>query len=208
MLVEVPRASDSKLIGRTPAARAIRSDRIVRVAMELAAEGGYDAVQMREVARRANVSLSTLYRYYTSKEDLIMDVVTSEMESLRVDLVRRPPRQRSPEGRAGEAFVRAFRAMILRPGFAHTAMSASRSPSAFLPDRDLVPDRGMSPHSFVNIAAETAWGSDHSPIAAEYRALHMIETIWVGSTISWLNGELSANEVEKRLRLAARNLLC
>src|SRR5262249_21697473 len=39
-----------------------RRQRILKAAVELAAEGGYDAVQMREVALRADVALGTLYR--------------------------------------------------------------------------------------------------------------------------------------------------
>ena len=49
-----------------------RRRRIIDAAMELAAEGGYDAVQMREVAARAEVALGTLYRYFASKERLLV----------------------------------------------------------------------------------------------------------------------------------------
>ena len=39
--------------------------------MKLAAEGGYDAVQMRDVAGEAGVALGTIYRYFASKDHLL-----------------------------------------------------------------------------------------------------------------------------------------
>ncbi len=48
-----------------------RRERIVAAVLELASEGGYDAVQVREVAARANVALRTIYNYYDSREELL-----------------------------------------------------------------------------------------------------------------------------------------
>ena len=53
------------------AAQAARRERVVRAALELAAEGGYDAVQMRDVASRSEVALGTIYRYFSSKDHLL-----------------------------------------------------------------------------------------------------------------------------------------
>jgi AcrR family transcriptional regulator len=49
-----------------PRNQAARRGRVIEAAMALAAEGGYDAVQMRDVASGANVALGTIYRYFTS----------------------------------------------------------------------------------------------------------------------------------------------
>jgi AcrR family transcriptional regulator len=48
-----------------------RRERILAAVLELAAEGGYDAVQVREVAARAGVALRTIYNYYGSRENLL-----------------------------------------------------------------------------------------------------------------------------------------
>src|SRR5881392_1399128 len=66
----------------TEAQRA-RRRRILHAAAELATEGGFDAVQMREVAERADVALGTLYRYFPSKIHLLVSVLADEMEELR-----------------------------------------------------------------------------------------------------------------------------
>jgi AcrR family transcriptional regulator len=90
---------------RTPA-QAERLERLRRAALELASEGGYAAVHMRAVARRADVGLATVYRYFSSKDHLIADV--HAMLSLRViaDLQLHPPSGRSPEARLAEVFER------------------------------------------------------------------------------------------------------
>ena len=51
--------------------------------MELAAEGGYDAVQMREVAERADVALGTLYRYFPSKVHLLVAAMGGTFRTLQ-----------------------------------------------------------------------------------------------------------------------------
>ncbi|MSV68159.1 MAG: TetR family transcriptional regulator, partial [Actinobacteria bacterium] len=44
-----------------------RRRRLVEAAVKLARSGGYEAVQMRDVASAADVALATLYRQYASK---------------------------------------------------------------------------------------------------------------------------------------------
>lgn len=55
-------------LGRSQRAR---RERIHAAVLELAAEGGYEAVQVREVAARAGVALRTIYNYYDSRENLL-----------------------------------------------------------------------------------------------------------------------------------------
>src|ERR687883_441125 len=69
----------------TDAQRA-RRRRILAAAAELATEGGFDAVQMREVAERADVALGTLYRYFPSKIHLLVNVLADEMDDIHARL--------------------------------------------------------------------------------------------------------------------------
>jgi TetR/AcrR family transcriptional regulator, cholesterol catabolism regulator len=49
----------------------IRRARILEEVIELIAEVGADAVQMRDVAQRSGVALATVYRYFSSKDHLL-----------------------------------------------------------------------------------------------------------------------------------------
>lgn len=50
-------------------------ERIADVAAGLFAEGGYDAVSVRDVADAAEVSDQTVYNYFPAKQDLVLDRV-------------------------------------------------------------------------------------------------------------------------------------
>ena len=69
-----------------------RRERMLEATAELAHEGGWDAVQMREVAQRSDVALGTLYRYFPSKENLLVSVMIADIEGLADRLAVRPPR--------------------------------------------------------------------------------------------------------------------
>src|SRR5262249_21695626 len=60
------------------AAQRERRKRILDATLALASKGGYDAVQMREVAERADVALGTLYRYFPSKIHLLVSGLIRE----------------------------------------------------------------------------------------------------------------------------------
>src|ERR1051325_2989498 len=72
------------------AAQRDRRKRILDATLALASKGGYDAVQMRTVAERADVALGTLYRYFPSKIHLLVSALTEEFEQLHDKLFRKP----------------------------------------------------------------------------------------------------------------------
>src|SRR5215472_7087080 len=72
------------------AAQRDRRKRIIDATIALASKGGYDAVQMRAVAERADVALGTLYRYFPSKIHLLVGALTEELEQLQDKLFRKP----------------------------------------------------------------------------------------------------------------------
>src|ERR1700685_4803823 len=72
------------------AAQRERRKRILDATLALASKGGYDAVQMRTVAERADVALGTLYRYFPSKIHLLVSALIRELERTQEKLDRRP----------------------------------------------------------------------------------------------------------------------
>src|SRR5215813_589460 len=72
------------------AAQRERRKRIIDATLTLASKGGYDAVQMRAVAERADVALGTLYRYFPSKIHLLVSGLVREFERAKEKLDRRP----------------------------------------------------------------------------------------------------------------------
>jgi AcrR family transcriptional regulator len=58
-------------------------DRILDIVVELLESEGYDAVQLREVARRARTSLATIYKRYGTRDELILAALNCWMEENR-----------------------------------------------------------------------------------------------------------------------------
>ena len=58
-------------------------DRILDIVVEILETEGYEAVQLREVARRSRTSLSTIYKRYPTRDSLILAALESWMDEHR-----------------------------------------------------------------------------------------------------------------------------
>jgi AcrR family transcriptional regulator len=58
-------------------------DRILDIVVDILENEGYDAVQLREVARRSRTSLATIYKRYPTRDSLILAALESWMEEHR-----------------------------------------------------------------------------------------------------------------------------
>lgn len=108
--------------------QAERRQRVLDAAAELAREGGYDAVQMRDVAARADVALGTVYRYFASKDELLGAAWTLWAGRLEGRLAKRPPRGRTRADRVYDFVYRATQAVERSPRLAAALLSSMASP--------------------------------------------------------------------------------
>jgi AcrR family transcriptional regulator len=95
----------------TTASQRARRRRILSAAVSLARQGGYDAVQMREVAELADVALGTLYRYFPSKVHLLAAAMVRQLESLHEQLIRQEPEGADPGERVLAVIYRLIAAL-------------------------------------------------------------------------------------------------
>ncbi len=62
--------------------RSVKADKaILRAAAELLEEEGYDRLTMEAIAHRAGVGKATIYRRWSNKADLVVDVITAAFEA-------------------------------------------------------------------------------------------------------------------------------
>jgi AcrR family transcriptional regulator len=101
-----------------------RMRRIVDAAVELAEGGGFEAVRLRDVAERSEVALGTLYKYFRSKEDILLFALDEEVGRLERAMAARPLASASPHARAVEFFRRGTRALARRAQFARALIRA------------------------------------------------------------------------------------
>src|ERR1700756_2478595 len=97
------------------AAQRERRKRILDATLALASKGGYEAVQMRSVAERADVALGTLYRYFPSKIHLLVSALAGDPEENKERRPRRPTRGETPYERLLYVLGRTTRSMQREP---------------------------------------------------------------------------------------------
>ena len=74
--------------------KANRTERILAVAADLFRTQGYDAVRIEDIADAAEVSVGTFYNYFQTKGDVLVAIVSLEVEEVLVAgaaVVAKPP---------------------------------------------------------------------------------------------------------------------
>ena len=97
---------------------------IVDAAVALAAKGGFEGVRLRDVAEVSGVALGTLYKYFRSKEDILLFAVHEEAENLEAVMAARPARGETAAERLADFFQRATRGFTRRPNLARAVVRA------------------------------------------------------------------------------------
>jgi len=93
-------------------------DRILDTVVDLLEADGYDGVQLREVARGARTSLSTIYKRYATRDELILAAIARWMEQNHTALA---VAGRAPGEPLHPAMMRVIRA-IFEPWESHPEM--------------------------------------------------------------------------------------
>ena len=182
---------------------AARKERLIAAATALAAEGGYDAVQMRDVAARAEVALGTLYRHYASKDQLLLAAMAQQAATLRERLVQRPPNGDTPAARVSTVLRRASRALERAP-LVTKAMLAAMSTS----EEAAVPLKHDIDSTLRAIIADVVDGDGHCTTFADLDGIvRVLGSVWFAELTYWSNGLNPSLSMGDNLASAAELLL-
>jgi AcrR family transcriptional regulator len=180
----------------------------VSTAIDLAEKGGFEAVRLRDVAADADVALGTLYRYFRSKEDLLIAALTMEVEQLELRMKGRQLPGDTPLARVTAFFEAATRGFVRRPRLSRAILRAAASG-----DRELA-EKVAGFHTRVTdmiIAAlrGEAFGADGvgSPVEAEASVGLVLEYVWFAALVGWAGGLQSPTEVVEKMNTAAAMIL-
>lgn len=175
-----------------------RRRRILHASAQLASRGGFDAVQMREVAEAAGVALGTLYRYFPSKVHLLVATMQDQLQHMHTTLRKRPPAGESPAERVAETLMRAFRALQREPHLADAMVRALT-----FADRSVSPEVDTVSRLTTAIVLD-AMGLDGQPTPAQLSAVRVIEHTWHSALITWLSGRASIAQVKIDIETVCR----
>lgn len=177
-----------------------RHERMLNVTERLAAEGGYDAVQMRTVALEADVALGTLYRYFPSKEHLLVSVMLRQIEALHERLSVKPPQGVDATERVDDVLRRANGALQRQQQFTVAVLRALAAGDETVAPvvrevRDLM-------GGIILAAMDSAQPTERQRMIAE-----ILQEVWLSSLVAWVSGVEPASSVNRKLEAAARLLL-
>ncbi|GAA2595186.1 TetR family transcriptional regulator [Streptomyces axinellae] len=167
-----------------------RRRRILHASAQLARRGGFDAVQMREVAEISQVALGTLYRYFPSKIHLLVATMQDQLRHMHETLHKRPPQKEDAAARVAETLMRAFRAMQREPHLADAMVRALT-----FADRSVSPDVDTVSRLTTAIILD-AMGLESPPTPEQLSAVRVIEHTWHSALITWLSGRASIAQVK------------
>ena len=179
---------------------AARKQRLLAAAADLAAEGGYDAVQMRDVAARAEVALGTLYRHYSSKDQLLLAAMALQAATLRERLVQRPARGDTAANRVSDVLRRASRALEREPRVTRAMLCAMSSA-----DEAGIPVKAEIDATMRAIIADAIDGSDARTDFDDI--VRVLGSVWFAELTYWSNGLTPAASMTDNLARAAQLLL-
>ena len=201
MAQALPSPSAPPVEHETAAQRARRA-RIIQATLALASRGGYEAVQMREVAERSEVALGTLYRYFPSKIHLLVSAMSFELERMRSRLQRKAIPGTTTQERVAYVLERTTRSLQRDPNLTEALVRAMMAADASVATevtavRDQMTDLIMQ-----------AMGDGQEATEDDAAYANVLQDVWFARQIAWLGGRTDSesvwDEIEQAIRLVLR----
>ncbi|MEB3020520.1 TetR/AcrR family transcriptional regulator [[Mycobacterium] crassicus] len=157
-------------------------ERILAIVVEILETDGYDAVQLREVARRARMSLATIYKRYATRDELILAALDAWMQQHRYSGIAPHVREK------GESLYSALMSLyrtIFEPWEQHPAMLTAYVRARSAPGGEKLARRGLD---VVVPAAMAALADVDEVFIADLDAV-------ISSLVYGLSGRFAAGEI-------------
>jgi AcrR family transcriptional regulator len=181
------------------AATSVAPDRAVTTILEVTADmlgaEGFDKLVLREVARRARVSLSTIYKHFPSREELVVAAVRHWMAS---NVYRALP-ERQPDEPLPDVLIRSFR-HVFTPWLHNPTMLTVFLRAALLPGGESLGQQG----EVVNEAGERYFAGYDPGFAEDVQTI--LTYLTHGLLSRFATGELEVEEIVQIYEQAVHRL--
>ncbi|KZS81230.1 TetR family transcriptional regulator [Mycobacterium persicum] len=162
-------------------------DPILEVVVDILETGGYDAVQLREVARRARTSLATIYKRYPTRDALILAALERWMDENRyASLTTQQP---GPDESIYDGLMRVFRT-IFEPWERHPDMLRAYYRARSAPGGQRLVSRGVDA---VVPAAMAVLGEADPDLVADLPPI--VSNLAYGLVARFTAGEIAITEI-------------
>jgi AcrR family transcriptional regulator len=176
-----------------------RRRRVIDAAFELGAERGYEAVQMRDVSAIANVSLATIYRYFSSKDHLLAAAMTEWTAKLQGRVAQSPPKGDTAVAQLSDVLGRATGAMARQPRLTAALVRALSSADPG------VRESAAQVQGQIDAMASDILVDLDSAVRSDIMAV--LGHVWYSALVAWANDRTDFDTVRAELDRAVRVLV-
>lgn len=189
-------AAPAAAVETETAAQRARRGRIIAATLALASRGGFEAVQMREVAERSEVALGTLYRYFPSKIHLLVSAMASEVEVLSNRLQKRQAPGDTRADRVCFVLERSTRSLQRDPLLTEAMVRAMMAADSTVGLEVAAIRQGMS-----DLIVQ-AMRNGGEPVEHDIELAAILQDVWFARQIAWLGGRMEAADVWRDIHQA------
>jgi TetR/AcrR family transcriptional regulator, cholesterol catabolism regulator len=174
--------------------------RILQAALELAATGGYEALQVRAISERAGVSSRTIYANFQSLDSLLIVAIAEQSQVLYQRFTEAPPRGRTAAARVDRLITDLTETMTanreLTVALLRALLSGKRDVSQYV-------------HGFGGVlqAMLASAIAPDGPGARDREVAELLESIWFSALVGWASGTSSDGDIGRIMHRASRLLL-
>jgi AcrR family transcriptional regulator len=174
--------------------------RILDAALELASQGGYEALQVRAISDRAGVSSRTIYANFPSLDSLLILAVAEQSQGLYSRFTASPPKGRTPAERVDHLISDLTRTMT-----ANRALMVAMLRALLSGKRDV----SEHVHGFGQVlqALLASAIAPDGPSVRDREVAQILESIWFSALVGWATGSGSDGSIAEIMQRAARLLL-
>ena len=189
-----------------------RMRRIVDAAVGLAEQGGFEAVRLRDVAERSDVALGTLYKYFRSKEDILLFAFDEGVTRLEQSLAARPAAGGSAQERVTAFFRRATRGLLRNPDLGSALVRAMSGSERETAQQIAASNRRIARMIVASLRDDPSALSGElesfEPSADERELADALTGVWFAALIGWVIGiEPDPESIAQKMNVAARLML-
>ena len=184
-----------------------RARRIIESTIELAEEGGFEAVRLRDVAARAEVAMGTLYRRFHSKEDLLVAALELETRAIEERMRQRPPKGGNSSERAISFFALTTQGMLRRPNLSRAMLKAAAAGEPALA-RKVGLFHDMMRRMIVGaLRGQPVELEDESMTDRERLLGDVMNRVWFAVMVGWSGGLYTSAQINQQMRAAVELIL-
>lgn len=184
-----------------------RARRIIETTIELAEQGGFEAVRLRDVAAHAGVAMGTLYRRFHSKEDLLVAALELETRAMAERVEQRPPKGDTASERVVGFFVMATRGMLRRPNLSRAMLRASAAGEPALAEKVEIFHELMLGMVVGALRGAPLRPGDETLGERERLLAEVLNQVWFAVMMGWSSGLETQTSINERMRASVELVL-